>query len=51
MNDWRDIMELVIGIPLSLIGFYAAIRLGSYAICKSIKQVFGSRKPNNTKEN
>lgn len=33
-------MELAIGIPLSLFGFYLMVRLASYAICKSIQQVF-----------
>ena len=35
-----EIMTYAIGIPLGLFGFYLAIRLASYAICQSIKQVF-----------
>lgn len=50
MDDWNKIMTYVIGIPLSLLGFYIFMRLASYAVCKSIKQVFGS-KNHNTKEN
>lgn len=40
-------MEYAIGVPLSCLGIYVFMRLTSYAICKSIKQVFG----NQTKEN
>lgn len=33
-------MTYVIGVPLGIVGFYLVIRLASYAICQSIKQVF-----------
>jgi hypothetical protein len=48
MNEWRIIMEYVIYIPFGFIGFYLAIRLASYAIFQSLKQVFNSNP--NTKE-
>jgi hypothetical protein len=35
-------MEYVIYIPFGFIGFYLAIRLASYAIFQSLKQVFNS---------
>ena len=37
-------MAYVIGLPLGLVGFYLAVRLASYAICQSIKQVFHNKK-------
>ena len=37
-------MTYVIGVPLGLFGFYLAVRLASYAICQSIKQVFHKQK-------
>lgn len=46
--NWRLAMEIAIGVPLSIVGFYLAMRLGSYAILMSIKQVF---KTQSTKEN
>lgn len=33
-------MEIAIGVPLGLFSFYLMVRIASYAICKSIKQVF-----------
>ena len=36
-------MEYAIGVPLSCIGIYVFMRLTSYAICKSIHQVFGKQ--------
>lgn len=40
-------MEIVIGVPLSLVSFYVLVRLASYAICKSIKQVFQPKEKRN----
>ena len=48
--NWREIMEIAIGVPLSLFGFYLMVRLASYAICKSIKQVFQPKEMRNEKE-
>lgn len=43
-------MEIVIGVPLGIMGFYLAVRIASYAICKSIKQVFQPKEKVNEKE-
>lgn len=40
-------MEYAIGVPLSCLGIYVFTRLTSYAICKSIQQVFGKQKKEN----
>ena len=48
--NWRGIMELAIGLPLGIVGFYLAVRLASYAVCKSIKQVFQTKEKQYEKE-
>jgi hypothetical protein len=48
--NWGDIMTYVIAVPLSVVGFYLAVRIASYAICKSIHQVFKPKEKRYEKE-